>query len=133
MDTYKTTCAVECDNRNHDGISLVMEGARLPNPMLGQDAAFIAFLLKEYDRLTDHLDRQIERMAVQNAMLRKAIERHRDAQGHDLCQENDDELYDVLNDGVKVDRKLPPRCEFRRECRKYYESRPGAEIKDDGW
>src|SRR5277367_3599097 len=108
MDPEKTTMAVECENRNHDGISLVMEGARLPNPFLGQDSAFLAFLLEDYEKLSNDLERQVEHFALQNAILRGAIMRHRSAQGHNLCHENDDELYAVLDDGLKVDRKLPP-------------------------
>lgn len=65
--------------------------------------------------------------------LEAAIRKHREATGHSMCHENDDELYVVLGDGVKVNHTPPPRCEFRQKCREYYESRPGAEKIDDGW
>jgi hypothetical protein len=65
--------------------------------------------------------------------LETAIRKHHEAQGHDMCWENDEELYAVLKDDVKVDHTPPSRCEFRERCRQYYESRPGAEIKEDDW
>lgn len=131
--TNKTIIGAECDNRNHDGLTTVMHGNRLPDDTLGQDAAFIAFLLGEYEALVTDLERQVEHFAVKNAVLRGAIMRHRSAQGHNLCHENDTELYSALEDGITVDHTAPPRCEFREKCREYYESLPGAEKAEDGW
>lgn len=126
MEIDKTIVFVECENRNHNGLSLVMEGARLPNSHIGQDAAFLAFLLGNFEAT-------VESLHEENSRLREAIVKHRAAQGHDMCHENDTELYAILDDGVEVNHAPPPRCEFRQKCREYYESRPGAEKKDDGW
>ena len=133
VDIDKTIIGAECGNRDHDGLRDVLDGARLPDSTFGNDAAFVAFLLEEYDTLVEDLKNQVEHFAVKNDTLRDAIKKHRAAQGHEMCHENDDELYAVLNDDVSIDRKTPPRCEFRQKCREYYESRPGAEKLDDGW
>lgn len=116
----------DCKDRNHVGLDKVMLGGRLPDPSLGQDAAFLAFVLGGLEALIDKLQ-------AENARLRDAIEKHREANGHNQCWENDEELYEALQDGKTVEKHLPPRCEFRENCRKYYESRKGAEKKEDGW
>lgn len=53
------------------------------------------------------------------AALEAAIRKHRDAQGQDLCWENDLELWAVLDDGVVPDRKVPPWPEFMAGCVRY--------------
>lgn len=53
------------------------------------------------------------------ARLEAAIRRHRAAQGHDLCWENDIELWSALGDGVQVDRQVPPWPEFMSRCAAY--------------
>lgn len=51
--------------------------------------------------------------------LENAIRKHRDASGHDLCWENDIELWSVL-DGECVPRKeVPSWCDFIQNCAKY--------------
>lgn len=115
----------ECNDRNHAGMDELMMGARLPNPDFGQDVAFLAFVIGGLESLVDQLQEE-------NNTLRKAIEKHRDANEHNQCWENDEELYNTLQEG-KIEKKLPARCDFRRKCREYYESRKDAEIKDDGW
>lgn len=55
--------------------------------------------------------------------LEKAIRKHRDQTGHNLCWENDEELWSVLADGVKIDHTPPPWGEFMTKCAAYRESR----------
>lgn len=116
----------ECLDRNHVGLDRVMLGQRLPDPSLGQDAAFLAFTLGGLETL-------VAKLMDENARLRGAIEKHREVNGHNQCWENDEELYAALQDGKTVEKILPPRCEFRENCKKYYESRKGAKIEKDGW
>lgn len=49
-----------------------------------------------------------------------AIEKHRDAKGHDRCWENDLELYAVLGEKLPSSPELPPQCEFQQKCKEYY-------------
>ena len=51
--------------------------------------------------------------------LETAIRKHRAAQGQDLCWLNDLELWDVLKDGVMVDRQVPPWPDFMAGCIRY--------------
>ena len=53
------------------------------------------------------------------AALESAIRKHRAAQGHELCWENDDELWSALGDGVTADRRVPPWPEFMTRCAAY--------------
>lgn len=108
----------DCKDRNHVGLDDVVMGKRVLDD-LGQDAAALAFMLRNReDRIRE---------------LEGAIRMHKAAQGHEMCWENDETLYSVLPEQNKVDHTPPARCEFRQKCRAYYESRPGAEKKDDGW
>lgn len=117
---------MDCKDRNHTGLDKVMLGARLPDETLGQDAAFLAFVLGGLEALVSKLE-------TENSRLRGAIEKHREASGHEQCWENDEELYEALQDGKTSEKTLPPRCEFRQKCKEYYESREGSVKKDDGW
>lgn len=55
--------------------------------------------------------------------LEDAIRKHRDATGHDMCWENDEELWSVLKDGVKLDHTPPTWCEFMKNCAAYRASK----------
>jgi hypothetical protein len=81
----------------------------------------------------DDKQAEIDALKAEISLLRAAIAKHREASGHEQCWENDEELYAVLGDGKTTEKFLPPRCEFRQKCKEYYESRQGAEKKDDGW
>lgn len=39
-----------CNDRNHDGLRRVLNGQRLPDPTLGQDAALVASILGKYEK-----------------------------------------------------------------------------------
>ena len=75
----------------------------------------------------------VEELQKRIKELEDAIRKHREANGHDQCWENDEELYSILKDGVEIKKDLPPRCEFRQRCKEYYESRRDAQIEKDGW
>jgi hypothetical protein len=51
--------------------------------------------------------------------LTAAIYKHREQTGHNMCWENDEELWAVLNDGVKIDHTAPNWCEFMTKCAEY--------------
>lgn len=53
-----------------------------------------------------------------------AVRAHRDARGHKLCFENDNELYAAFGLEPLEDRELPPRAEFLGKCAEYYDSHP---------
>ena len=55
--------------------------------------------------------------------LDAAIRYHRAQTGHNMCWENDKELWKVLGDETDIDHTLPERCEFLRKCEEYYDSR----------
>lgn len=57
------------------------------------------------------------------SVLRAAIENHRSKTKHEMCWENDEELWAVLDDGVKIDHTPPPKDEFLRRCAEYCSSR----------
>lgn len=80
-----------------------------------------------------HQELKITFLEARIAILEDAIRKHRDAQGHEMCWENDLELYQVLKDKIETDHRPPSRCEFRQKCREYYESRPDASKIEDGW
>ena len=52
-----------------------------------------------------------------------AIEKHRSATGHEMCHENDEELWAILSDGVTLDHAPPPWCEFMSRCALYRASK----------
>lgn len=55
--------------------------------------------------------------------LETAIKKHRAATGHNMCHENDEELWLVLKDNVKIDHTPPPWCEFMQKCAEYRASK----------
>jgi hypothetical protein len=67
-------------------------------------------------------------LAERVAVLEAAIRKHRAATGHDMCWENDEELWEVLGDDVREDHTPPPWCEFMQRCAAYRASRDGR-----GW
>lgn len=48
---------------------------------------------------------------------------HRSKTGHEMCHENDEELWRALNDGVIVDHTPPSWCEFMTRCALYRQSK----------
>lgn len=57
------------------------------------------------------------------AELEAAIRKHREATGHEMCWENDEELWSTLGDGVVIDHTPPPWCEFMQRCAEYRASK----------
>ena len=55
--------------------------------------------------------------------FKDAIKTHREQTGHEMCWENDEELWTVLNDGVKIDHTPPSWCEFITKCAEYRKSK----------
>lgn len=55
--------------------------------------------------------------------LEDAIRKHRAQTGHDMCWENDEELWQALGDGVDIDHTPPPWCEFMHRCAAYRASK----------
>jgi hypothetical protein len=55
--------------------------------------------------------------------LEAAIKKHRRQTGHNMCWENDEELWRVLGDKKKVDHTPPPWEEFMRRCAAYRASK----------
>lgn len=55
--------------------------------------------------------------------LRAAIVKHRDQRADDRCYLDDDELYEVLGDGIAVDRTMPPKEAHLANCARFYDRR----------
>jgi len=65
----------------------------------------------------------VNKFKTENKLLREAIEKHREQTGNNMCWENDEELWKVLDDGVKLDHTPPPWPEFISKCAQYRASR----------
>ena len=69
-------------------------------------------------------------LTAQVASLREAVQKHYDANGHDLCWENDDALYAAF--GLKPKkRKLPSKEEFTRRCAEYRDQQYDGTMKQN--
>jgi len=62
-----------------------------------------------------------EKLIAEIILLRNAIRKHRDSQGHNLCWYHP-ELWDLLPEQVEVERKIPQWCEFMSNCAAYRKS-----------
>lgn len=60
---------------------------------------------------------------IKIAGLEEAIKKHREQTGHNMCWENDEELWSVLKDGVVIDHTPPNWCEFMTKCAQYRASK----------
>ena len=72
-----------------------------------------------------HCTEQEERVAE----LEAAIDNHRYKTGHHMCWENDQDLWAILSDKVKLDHTRPPRAEFLKRCEEYCDSREPPKPK----
>jgi len=62
-------------------------------------------------------------------LLRDAVRKHRDENGHDRCWLDDQELYKSLPEVKDADYQLPPRQEFLHNCSKYWcERQPDTDL-----
>jgi hypothetical protein len=55
--------------------------------------------------------------------LRNAIRHHREQTGHQMCWENDEELWKVLDDQTKITHAVPSWPEFMQKCVEYRKSK----------
>lgn len=70
----------------------------------------------------DAVDR-IAKLYARINELESAVKKHREQTGQNMCWENDEELWTVLNDGVKIDHTAPNWCEFMTKCAQYRASK----------
>jgi hypothetical protein len=61
--------------------------------------------------------------------LRSAIETHRAQKADDRCILDDDELYAVLGDGIKCDRRVGDKAAMLHNCERFIERR----CEGGGW
>lgn len=78
---------------------------------------------ERYARLDAHHLEETQWMMNRIKELEAAIKKHREQTGHEMCWENDEELWAVLGDDVKVDHTPPEWCEFIQKCAEYRKSR----------
>ncbi len=93
---------------------------------------FVPDMLDEIEQLKEQIEGTFvtcTRLVKQRDDFRAAIEKHRSATGHDLCWENDIELWGVLKDGVALDHTPPPWPEFMTKCALYRASRDCSSKK----
>lgn len=64
-----------------------------------------------------------EELLSELVKLRNGIRKHRDEKGHDRCQIDDSELYNLLPDGIMADQRLPDDIEFLRNCQRFCSNR----------
>ena len=70
----------------------------------------------EEDERIYELEDRVEELEI-------AIRKHREQTSHNMCWENDEELWAVLNDGIKIDHTPPSWCEFMTKCAEYRASK----------
>jgi len=56
-------------------------------------------------------------------LLEQAIRTHRSKTGHEMCWENDQELWAVLGDNINFNHIRPSRKDFLKRCEEYCDSR----------
>jgi len=78
---------------------------------------------ERYKRLDAHHCEETAWMIGRIKELENAIKKHREQTGHEMCWENDEELWQVLEDGIKLDHTPPEWCEFMQKCAEYRKSR----------
>jgi hypothetical protein len=64
-----------------------------------------------------------EELQLENDRLRAAIIKHRSQKADDRCIEDDDELYAVLGDGIKCDRRVGDKFEMLQNCIRFIRGR----------
>jgi hypothetical protein len=55
--------------------------------------------------------------------LEAAIRKHRKQTMHEMCWENDEELWTTIEDTEQIDHTPPPWCEFMQKCAAYRASK----------
>ena len=59
--------------------------------------------------------------------LRGAIRHHREQTGHQMCHENDEDLWKALDDDIKICHAVPSWPEFMQKCVEYRKSKDGKQ------
>jgi hypothetical protein len=77
---------------------------------------------------TDLTSKTKEELITEVILLRNAIRKHREAQGHDLCWYHP-ELWDLLPEKNEVERKVPEWCDFISNCAAYRKSLDSQDVK----
>ena len=78
---------------------------------------------QRYKKLDDHHLEETSWMIKEIKKLEDAIKDHRAQTGHNMCWENDQKLWSVLNDNVKLNHTPPDWDEFITKCVEYRKSR----------
>lgn len=96
--------------------------------------------IKELEEVIELQKKELQRrqelissLSVANLKLGDAIRKHREQTGHNMCWENDEELWSVLNDGVNINHTRPPREEFLLKCKEYCDSRQAERSGNVNW
>lgn len=63
--------------------------------------------------------------------LREVIRLHHSRTGHEMCFENDEELWSAVPDLPKLDHFPPAWCEFMQKCAQYRASKDADKIGTD--
>jgi len=81
------------------------------------------------DKIGDQAANSIESLRDEVLKLRQAIETHRKQKADDRCIEDDDRLYEVLQDGIKCDRRVGSKEAMLHNCQRFIENR----CEGGGW
>ena len=75
------------------------------------------------DPTTEILGHLEQSLTSSREPLVKAIQTHRAQMADDRCIEDDDRLYEALEDGIKCDRRVGSKEEMLRNCARYIDRR----------
>ena len=78
---------------------------------------------EKYIELEQHHIEETTYLVSKLEELRSAIKDHREKTGHEMCWENDEELWQVLGDNIEIDHTPPNWCEFMERCVAYRKSK----------
>lgn len=88
--------------------------------------ACLAETCKEFTEIDNKTDAYINawlRLNEENTRLRSAIAEHRGQKADDRCIEDDDRLYEALQDGIKCDRRVGSKEDMLAHCARFIERR----------
>lgn len=76
-----------------------------------------------YTKMETAYENLIQEYRQDKELYQNAIKKHREQTGHNMCWENDEELWSVLKDGIVIDHTPPNWCEFMTKCAQYRASK----------
>lgn len=79
-------------------------------------------LISRWSKSSNQFEADVER-------LKETIRKHRSQKADDRCVEDDDELYAVLGDGIKCDRRVGDKAAMLRNCERFISNR----CEGGGW